>query len=190
MDLLDRVTTNALLALVPPPRLRLSEWLEREFHLPDTSSQPGRMQLWQYQKEIADCITDPTIERISVVKPTRIGYTQLLVGAIAAYVANEPSPILCLLPTESDCRDFVVSDIEPSFSATPSLRNALSPDRIDADRDTVLAVASPAARSKSLLAKHRETCDDTRRASCFVTRSMPMKLALRAIPSASPSAGR
>jgi len=61
-----------------------------------------------------------------LVKPVRVGFTTLLTGAIGSFVANEPCPVLALLPTESDCRDYVVSDIEPIFAATPVLRNALS----------------------------------------------------------------
>src|SRR5438093_538634 len=98
-------------ALRPPPRLRLSEWLEAHVCLPEgTTALPGRLRLWPYQREIADGITDPTIERLTVVKPVRVGFTTLLTGAVASFVANDPAPILCLLPTESDCRDYAQSD--------------------------------------------------------------------------------
>lgn len=54
-------------------------------------------------------------------------FTTLLPGAVASFVDNEPSPILALLPTEADCReancrDYMVSDIEPVFAASPALR--------------------------------------------------------------------
>jgi hypothetical protein len=31
------------------------------------------------------------------------------------FIAREPSPILALLPTEADCRDYMVCDSEPLF---------------------------------------------------------------------------
>jgi phage terminase large subunit GpA-like protein len=37
-----------------------------------------------------------------------------MTDALANYVANEPSPIMLLLPTEADARDYVVSDLEPT----------------------------------------------------------------------------
>ena len=54
-------------------------------------------------------------------------------------MANEPAPILCLLPTEADCRDYMVSDLEPTFQASPALRGALSRE-VDhgEDRSTIL----------------------------------------------------
>jgi hypothetical protein len=39
----------------------------------------------------------------------------LLTASIAHFVVREPSPILVLMPTEADCRDYTVSDLEPLF---------------------------------------------------------------------------
>src|SRR3989442_15861736 len=95
-------------ALPPPPRLRLSEWLEAPVRLAEgTTALPGPLRLWPYQRAIADAIGDPGIERVTLCKSVRIGFTTLLTGAVASFVANDPAPILCLLPTESDCRDYM-----------------------------------------------------------------------------------
>ena len=132
MPTLDQITKQALRALIPPPRLRLSEWIEREIVLPDgVSALPGPVRLWPFQREIADAIGDAEIERVTLVKPVRVGFTTLLTSALASFVANEPAPILCLLPAEADCRDYMVSDIEPIFGASPALAAALSePPRV------------------------------------------------------------
>nr|WP_247338714.1 phage terminase large subunit family protein [Bradyrhizobium sp. CW4] len=58
-------------------------------------------------------------------------------GAVGAFVANERSPIMCLLPTDSDCRDYVVSDIEPIFAASPALKGLLSADAEEGERNTL-----------------------------------------------------
>jgi len=63
-----------------------------------------------------------TLERVTLLKPTRVGFTCLLTSAIAYYVVRDPAPILVLLPTEADCRDFLVSDVEPLFEASPKLQ--------------------------------------------------------------------
>ena len=66
MATLADVRRRALAALVPPPRLQLSEWIEREIVLPEgTSALPGKVRLWPYQREIADAISDPLIERVT-----------------------------------------------------------------------------------------------------------------------------
>jgi phage terminase large subunit GpA-like protein len=108
--------TSALALFAPPPKLNLSKWIEENIRLPDgLSASPGPMELWPWQRDIADAISDPTIERISLLKASRIGFTALTVGAIGAYVVNDPTSVLVLLPTESDCRDFIVSDVECGF---------------------------------------------------------------------------
>jgi hypothetical protein len=57
---------QALGALRPPPKLRLSDWLEASVRLPEgVSAMPGPLRLWPYQREIADAIVDPTIERVT-----------------------------------------------------------------------------------------------------------------------------
>ncbi|SIS71577.1 phage terminase large subunit family protein [Paracoccus saliphilus] len=148
------IRRNALRALIPPPRLRLSEWIESHVHLPEgVSSLPGPVSLWPPQVEIADAIGDPTIERVTLVKPVRVGFTTLLTGALAGYVANDPAPILALLPTESDCRDYIVSDVEPIFSASPSLAGLLDDDGGEGGRNTLLSRRFPGGSLKVVAAR-------------------------------------
>ena len=101
------------------------------------SAKTGPVRLWPFQRGIADAITDPAIERVTVLKCVRVGYSTLLVGAMASYVANEPSPIMLVLPTESDCRDFIVSDMEPIFDATPAVAGLLSAEADESGRNTM-----------------------------------------------------
>jgi phage terminase large subunit GpA-like protein len=82
---------------------------------------------------------DPLIERVTVIKSARIGYTTLLVGALANYVQNDPSSLVCLLPVKEDARNFVVSQVEPVFAESPVVRAKLDAPKSHAhDRDTML----------------------------------------------------
>jgi phage terminase large subunit GpA-like protein len=149
MPTLGDVRRRALAALRPPPRLALSTWIEQHVHLPEgVSALPGPVRLWPYQAAIADAIGDPTIERVTLVKPVRVGFTTLLTGAVASFVANDPAPILALLPTESDCRDYVVSDLEPIFSASPTMRGLLEADTDESARNTLASRRFPGGSLK------------------------------------------
>lgn len=151
---IEPVAARALRALVPPPRLRLSDWIEAEVALPEgVSAQPGPVRLWPFQREIADAIGDPALERVTLVKPVRVGFTTLLTSAVASFVANEPAPILCLLPAEADCRDYMVSDVEPIFSASRVVAEALGDDRDEAGRNTLLSRRFPGGSLKVVAAK-------------------------------------
>ena len=160
--LLERTLRLAKARFRPPPRLPLSQWMERHMRLPEgVSAKSGPVRLWPFQRGIADAITDPEVERVTVLKCVRVGYSTLLVGAIASFVANEPSPILLLLPTEDDCRDFIVSDMEPIFEATPTVAGVLSAEADESGRNTMKHRRFPggslkvvAARSPRNLRKH------------------------------------
>ena len=82
--------------------LGLSAWIERNIRLPDTVAEPGPVHLWPWQREIADAIADPAIERVSLLKAARLGFSSLLTSAIGYYCVERPSPILYLLPTEAE----------------------------------------------------------------------------------------
>jgi phage terminase large subunit GpA-like protein len=151
---LAEIWSRAAAELLPPRDETLSEWIERTIQLPQgLSADPGPVTLWPPQREIADSIGDPDVERVSWLKSVRSGYTFLLTAAIARDVRDAPQPIITLLPTLSDARDYIVSDLEPLFAASPSLRGLLSePDKHE-DRSTLLHRLFPGGSLKVIAAK-------------------------------------
>ena len=134
---LRQLRQDSLAAFRPPAKLALREWIQSAVFLPSSlSAQPGRMRLWKPQIEIADAIGDDTVERITILKSARVGATQLMVGALGHFVENDPSPVLCVVPVDSDARHLVTSVIEPTFAESPALRKALSTDL--SGRDTMM----------------------------------------------------
>jgi len=137
---IEQVRLEALRTLTPPARLDLASFIEREIRLPEgLSATPGRVHLWPFQREIANAISDPEVERVTLVKCVRVGFSFLLASAIASHVANDPAPILLVLPTEQDARDMMVSELEPLFEASPSLRGLISADVDPEGRNTLLS---------------------------------------------------
>ena len=134
----DKIAARVGRKLRPPPRIPLSNWIEEHLRLPEgLAAKPGPVRLWPFQRGIADAISDPHIERVTVRKSARVGFSTLLTGTLANFIANEPAPLLYLLPTEDDCRDYVVSDMEPVFEATPALKGLLSAEQDETGRNTI-----------------------------------------------------
>lgn len=153
-ETLLEIRRNVLQAWLPPQRLSLSQWIEKEIRLPsDVSALPGAIRLYPFQKGMADAMSDPKIERVTVVKSARIGYTTLLVGLLGSHVTNEPAPVLFVLPTEDDCRNFVVSNVEPTFEASPVLAGALAGEQGGENRNTILSRRFPGGSLKVVAAK-------------------------------------
>jgi phage terminase large subunit GpA-like protein len=150
--MLERIRSNALRALLPPPKLDLDQWVEQNVVIPEAiAAHPGRMRLWPHQREIARSIGDSEVERVTVLKSARVGYTQLTVAALGHYAVNDPGPVLVVLPAEQDCRTLMTGTIEPVFRESPSLRSALSANV--ADRDTMLARQFPGGSLRLVSAK-------------------------------------
>jgi phage terminase large subunit GpA-like protein len=83
MTALAEVRRRALASLIPPERLALSDWIETNVRLPQgTTAVPGPMKLYPYQKALADSIGDAAVERVTVVKAARVGFTALLTAAL------------------------------------------------------------------------------------------------------------
>ncbi|GLK67038.1 phage terminase large subunit family protein [Hansschlegelia plantiphila] len=143
---------DALKALRPPPRIDLADWVSANVFLPSSlAAHPGRMRLWPHQVEIARSMGARDVERVSILKSARIGYTQLGVAALGNFVANDPGPILVVLPAEQDCRDLMVGNVEPTFAESPALRAALSSTA--SDRDTLFSRRFPGGSLKLVSAR-------------------------------------
>ena len=75
-------------------------------------------------------MVDPAVERITI-KSARVGYTKSLMVALGAVAANDPSPIILLVPTDEDARGIAVDEVEPIFEATPALQGLIKKGRND-----------------------------------------------------------
>jgi phage terminase large subunit GpA-like protein len=103
---LTTIRCAALRSLIPPPRLQLSEWIETNIKLPEgVSALPGAIRLYPYQREIADAISDPEIERVTMVKAARLGFTTLLIvhHFAACCVRCWPTAAQALRPVSACC---------------------------------------------------------------------------------------
>jgi phage terminase large subunit GpA-like protein len=109
-----------------PPHIDLADWIESAVILPPEHATPGLVQLWPHQKGIASAISDPEIEKVVVQKAARVGYSLLLGGVVGSFIANDPAPILCIVPTDGDAKNFVTDQLESVFDASPSLRGRLN----------------------------------------------------------------
>jgi phage terminase large subunit GpA-like protein len=145
-----------MVRVVDKPKVEpLPAWIERVIRLPaGAAAEPGPIKLYPYQKGIAAAIGDAAIERVSVLKSARVGYTALLTASVAHFVVREPSPILVLMPTEADCRDYMVSDLEPLMLDSTEIADKLPmPHPGRSGRNTLLHRLFPGGSLKIVAGK-------------------------------------
>lgn len=131
-------------ALRPPPELSLSAWAERHFRLStETSAQPGRWRTLPWQREVMDSITDDAVERVSLIKAARIGYTAVLSAALGYFMTHDPTTILVVQPTVDDAKNFSKETIAPMLRDVPLLSRLALRDIEDATSATLQHRAFP-----------------------------------------------
>ncbi len=118
-------------SVTPPPVLAYSVWCENNIRLPEASAISGRYKPWKYQREILDVMGDAIHERVTVIKPTRIGYTRMLCAALGADAANDPCSVIFLVPTDDDASGTMKEEIEPTFEESPSIASLMPIGRYD-----------------------------------------------------------
>lgn len=119
---LSELAKAAFKILEPPRDLKLSEWAEEYAYLSaENSAEPGKWHNIPYQIDIMDAITDPNIERVTVKKSARVGYTKIVDHAIGYFIHHDPSPILVVQPTIEDAEGYSKDEIAPMIRDTPVL---------------------------------------------------------------------
>lgn len=93
---------RAFALIKPPKRLRISEWAREHARLKDGS----RYHPWPFQIEWLDEMNNPRTSKMTVIKPTRVGYTQVILAGLGYFTAHDPRNVLMVRPTIKDSQKF------------------------------------------------------------------------------------
>ncbi len=93
-----------LAGLVPPPRVTVSEWAERNRALTsEGSSEPGpwRNERFPFLVEIMDSLSAHSgVERVVFMKGSQVGGTEVGLNLVGYTIAHHPAPIMHVMPSE------------------------------------------------------------------------------------------
>lgn len=135
---------SAWAALRPPPKLTLSEWADDHYVLsPESSAAPGRWRTRSYQRGILDAITDKDVERVTIMKSARIGFTLSLNAAIGYFMHEDPCPIMVVQPTVDTAKKYSKEFITPMLRDVPALQGLVAPASVKTSSRTVLDKSFP-----------------------------------------------
>lgn len=123
----------------PPPRLTLSQWADAHFFLPPEKG--GKWVTRAYQRGIMDALTDPELERVSLRKSSRVGYTSILQAHFAYIVAHDPCGILDVQPTVEDAEGYSKEQIAGTIEYNPVLRGLIRDLKSRSSDSTILQKA-------------------------------------------------
>lgn len=107
---------RGLESLKTPEPLTLHEWadLRKNFYLSAESSQnEGRFVAYPPQRGILCAMGDDFIQEVDLMKSARVGYTKMLLAAIAYNAAHKRRNQCIWQPTDADSDEFCKSEIDP-----------------------------------------------------------------------------
>lgn len=115
--------------LAPPPDLSISAWADAHRYLsPEASAEPGRWSTGraEYQREIMDAISDPTVERVVAMTSSQVGKTEICLNAVGYHVAQDPAPMLVVMPTLETAAGWSNERLAPMLRTSPQLAEKIS----------------------------------------------------------------
>ena len=111
---------------LPPQRLPLSQWAERNFKLSsDYSATTSEIQLYGWQREIFDSFTDPRVQKIVLKVGTQLVKTIFIQAALAYIICEMPGPVLLAQPKDSDAETFSKERLSPMLRDNALLREKI-----------------------------------------------------------------
>lgn len=111
-------------ALRPPEHLTVSQWAEKHRILDTkTSAIPGRWanDVTPYMVEIMDQLNNPDVERITFVKPTQVGGTEVILNSIGYLVGQDPRPVMVVEPTDKLAKSVSDNRLRPMLQLSTQL---------------------------------------------------------------------
>ena len=129
----------------PPENLTVDEWADKYRVLPDTSAEAGpwRTNRTPYLKEPMRAFTDPNVNRIVLVSSAQMGKSELELNIIGYIMAQDPGPILYILPGEADGKKFSRQRIAPMIRDCKVLRNKVADVKSRDGGNTILQKMFP-----------------------------------------------
>lgn len=133
--------------LGPPPKLTVSQWADHYRILSrESSADPGPWHTDRvpYLREIMDSMSDPSVERVVVMKSAQVGYTEGVINNTLGYfIDQDPSPILVVQPSDGEAEKYSKEKLAPMIRDTPRLAERVSEARARASDNTIGSKSFP-----------------------------------------------
>lgn len=134
---IERFRARIFRQFEPPVSIRLSEWANANIVLPaNKRARPGKYRTWPYFREIFDTIGSGDYERITLQKPTQVGFTSGTMIAIAAQAAVNPCAMGLVVPSDDHAKEYVTDELMPIVEASPLTRGMFVEGRLQGRNTT------------------------------------------------------
>lgn len=118
--------------------MRLSQWAEKHFYLSAESSYvEQRWTAFPFQTAIMDCMSNDEIVEVVFCKSARVGYTKMMMAAMAYFAEHKRRNQAVWQPTDEDADDFVKTEIDPMLRDVSAMKRVF-PEYLSRHRNNTL----------------------------------------------------
>lgn len=142
MDLseIHKAIRRGLKSLEAPDPQRLSQWAAKHFYLSAESSYvEGAWVAYPFQVAIMDAFSNDDIRVVVVKKSARVGYTKMLVAAIAYFAHHKRRNQAVWQPTDDDAEEFVKVELDTMLRDVAAMKDVTPKGPGGKQRDTLKA---------------------------------------------------
>ena len=143
---LNKTISKSTANFKPPEQLTVTEWSDKYRRLSaENSAEPGRWKTSRtpYLAEIMNAFTDPKVHRIAVAASSQVGKTECEMNMLGYAIDIDPGPIMLVMPTVDNAKDFSKRRIAPMIRDTRPLREKIAKAKSRDGENTVLKKAYP-----------------------------------------------
>ena len=90
-----------------------------------------------------DAMSDPAVERVSVQKSARIGYTKMIGNLLGYHIHQDPCSVLIVQPTIDDAMGYSKDELQPFFRDCEVLNQLVAEDKTRSAANTLLRKVYP-----------------------------------------------
>ena len=129
----------------PAPKLSLVEWAETYRVLPTGSAVPGKWQTSRVEpaREVMLAVTQPGVRKLTVMGPSQLLKTDLLLNIIGYFAHQDPSPMILMQPDIGTAEAFSKDRLAKMIESTPVLAELFSDKSRKTSKNSVLYKVFP-----------------------------------------------
>jgi len=124
-SILKRLEAAWRAAIAPPPRMKVSEWAEKNLIISKRipTPFPGKYQIDRtpYAREILDAFTDPTVEHMTLCVCAQGGKSQIAHTTLGFVIDQDPGPALVVISNADMAKTVSENRIQPLIDDCPAL---------------------------------------------------------------------
>lgn len=123
---------NLCRVILPPTRLRCSEFAEAEIYLPsEGNAEPGKLHLdrMPWQIDMLEDVHDESVDEHAWMLASQLGKTFCIIIILIFFCAKRPRKILVVYPKLDDARDWMRDKFIPTTDETPCMKGIIRSPR-------------------------------------------------------------